>query len=49
MEYEVSSNMKLVNRMLLVFMTISVIFMAVGYSAINAVTFEITGMALATP
>lgn len=49
MEYEVSSNMKLVNRMLLVFMTISVIFMAVGYSAINAITFEVTGMALATP
>ena len=48
-EYEVSSNMKLVNRMLLVFMTISVIFMAVGYSAINAITFEVAGMALATP
>ena len=48
-EYEVSSNMKLVNRILLVFMTISVILMAVGYSAINAITFEVTGMALATP
>ena len=46
---EISKNSFFVKKVLFSLIIISAILMTVGYSAINAITFEVTGMALATP
>lgn len=49
MENEDMKKMCFINRVFLMLIIISVLFLGVGYSAINAVTLEVNGLVLATP